>query len=699
MFWMISLWTACTEAEKTEPAVALEPADTAEELESDPCETQVWYLDADGDGFGDPFGAMESCEALEGYVQNNEDCDDGDPQAYPDQVWYLDADGDGFGSAAHTLTQCMQPNAYVYNADDCDDWDSSKNPDSVWYLDSDGDGYGAESTTVESCLALENAVSNALDCDDSNMDIHPAASEECDYIDNDCDALIDNEDPSLNEYGEVAIYVDEDGDGFATDEYVAHACASSPLGSAVRGDCNDDDPEVYPGHFEWPDEIDSNCDGEPFFQRPDVFTQGHTLPSDQVADYLTSVDINGDGTLDLIVGQPTADNDTGKLFWVDGSTTADFSELDGTTNLWTGSTQGGEFGSSAVLIGDMNGNGTSDIMIGAPGEGKVYLFDSNTTGSTEDAYWYWQLDPSVHSGSSNLGENITPLGDIDGDGFPEVLVSDKYFEINANNSGRNEGAVFLLHSSQVSNTHNPTDGTYIRGIFKQYLGLDIANVGDVTGDGIDEVVVTARNQYAPSSPVYMFGVDAFTQNTVSVEDAIVIEADFASKVQGIGDFDGDGYRDVVIHNGDVWGNSTELGTIHIVNGSASFASSYDIEDAALHIDSSVSGNEFAREILPEADLNADGCADLIFSSPSAEYPMSANNTGHGMVFGVLGGTLSGTYDAVDVTDVALLGAEHWSSFGGQLANAGDVDADGQADFWIKDIDTIYLVTGNIFAIE
>ena len=79
--------------------------------------------------------------------------------------------------------------------------------------------------------------------------------------------------------------------------------------------------------------------------------------------------------------------------------------------------------------------------------------------------------------------------------------------------------------------------------------------------------------------------------------------------------------------------------------------------------------------------------------------MSANNTGHGMVFGVLGGILSGTYDAVDVTDVALLGAGNWTSFGGQLANAGDVDADGQADFWIKDVDTIYLFTGNIFAVE
>ena len=66
---------------------------------------------------------------------------------------------------------------------------------------------------------------------------------------------------------------------------------------------------------------------------------------------------------------------------------------------------------------------------------------------------------------------------------------------------------------------------------------------------------------------------------------------------------------------------------------------------------------------------------------------------------MLGGALSGTHVAVDVADVALLGAGNWNNFRTQLANAGDIDADGQADFWIKDVDTIYLFTGNLFAIE
>ena len=119
----------------------------------------------------------------------------------------------------------------------------------------------------------------------------------------------------------------------------------------------------------------------------------------------------------------------------------------------------------------------------------------------------------------------------------------------------------------------------------------------------------------------MFDVNVFTQSTVSVEDGISIVFRITT-AQGIGDFNGDGYRDFVIHHGDVWGQPTELGTIYVINGSASFGESYNIEDAALQIDSSVSGNEFAREILPKPISMPMDVLIWFFSSPLAEYPMS-----------------------------------------------------------------------------
>ena len=141
--------------------------------------------------------------------------------------------------------------------------DSTRNPDALWYADTDQDGYGNPLMTVDSCSDVSQATANDLDCDDNDMMRNPSSQEVCDFIDNDCDGLIDNEDTSLDDYGEVAIYTDADGDGYGIDEYITHACPSSP-GSPVIGDCDDANLHINPGAFELPDTTDDNCDNEVF---------------------------------------------------------------------------------------------------------------------------------------------------------------------------------------------------------------------------------------------------------------------------------------------------------------------------------------------------------------------------------------------------------------------------------------------------
>ena len=72
---------------------------------------------------------------------------------------------------------------------------ASRNPESVWYTDGDVDGFGDGLSEVESCSDV-STVPNSGDCDDSNAEIHPDATEVCDFIDNDCDLLVDNEAPT-----------------------------------------------------------------------------------------------------------------------------------------------------------------------------------------------------------------------------------------------------------------------------------------------------------------------------------------------------------------------------------------------------------------------------------------------------------------------------------------------------------------------
>ena len=89
-----------------------------------------WYLDADGDGYGDPAFHVQSCYEQSGYVPNDLDCDDTDPASYGD-TWYLDADGDGYGTAAGEVLACAQPAGSSKSWLDCDDTDATTHPEAT----------------------------------------------------------------------------------------------------------------------------------------------------------------------------------------------------------------------------------------------------------------------------------------------------------------------------------------------------------------------------------------------------------------------------------------------------------------------------------------------------------------------------------------------------------------------------------------
>ncbi len=124
-----------------------------------------------------------------------------------------------------------------------------------WYADNDSDGYGG-GPGIFSCIQPDGYVTTSGDCNDANKNINPGMQERCNTLDDNCDGIIDN-----NTIDGFFFYRDADSDGFGSAGQPINAC-TQPAGYVLNSsDCDDTNPNVYPGAPETCNNIDDNCNG------------------------------------------------------------------------------------------------------------------------------------------------------------------------------------------------------------------------------------------------------------------------------------------------------------------------------------------------------------------------------------------------------------------------------------------------------
>jgi hypothetical protein len=361
-------------------------------------------------------------------------------------------------------------------------------------------------------------------------------------------------------------------------------------------------------------------------------------------------DVDGDGVPDVILGAnyaaPGGTFQAGSAFVYSGQSGALLWRFDGTESA-------GWFGRSTAGVGDVDGDGFGDLLVGAPKEtpngitraGRAYLY-SGATGALLRQF-------EGTSAFDYLGTSVAGAGDLDGDGFGDLIIG----ATNAHPGSGFTGSTFV-YSGATGTLIWRFDGIQDA----ELMGSSVANAGDVDGDNVNDVVVGARSAAhhgrAFAGAVYVYsgatGKEIWRFNGKAAYD------NFGSAVAGAGDVDGDGHADLMIGipNADP-NNLLYAGAAHVYSGATG--------EILWYFNGVGAGDQLGESVSGGGDVNGDGFDDVIAGAKNVEGSASMGNA---YVWSGATGELLTT----------IRGTVWGDNLGSAVAFVGDLNGDRLCDF-------------------
>lgn len=304
----------------------------------------------------------------------------------------------------------------------------------------------------------------------------------------------------------------------------------------------------------------------------DVVMTGETFYSYFGFKVSNAGDVNNDGYSDVIIGSPGYSN-TGKVYIFFGGVPMD-NVPDITMTGFANS-----FGWSVSNAGDVNGDGYSDVIVGdyVSNQAHIYLGGS----PMNDEIDITMMGENAMSGS--FGFRVTSAGDVNGDGYSDVIVSDASYDA--------RGRAYIYYGST---TMNSVADVIITGeIVNNAFGYSVSSAGDANGDGYSDVIVGSQG-----SNVYLFYGGSIMNNTID----LILPG--GQSISTAGDVNWDGYSDIII-------GSLNSGIVNIFYGGLNMNNISDI-----FLSSEFAGDHFGSSVSTAGDVNGDGYFDIIIGADS-----------------------------------------------------------------------------------